>query len=456
MKKRNFTQSLLVAAISLFSVQSAMAAVPNPPEALPAAPAHDAGLVKSVFSGAYTNVSTITGFSGVGDVKEVRQVLGDDMIYIENGLNEMAYVEFESALNIDTYKVLFMDVYVVATAFNLKVSLGDGSSTFSIPVVEGWNKVEIDLNDYRVLASPPDLANIAKIGFINDAGYARTIYVDNIYAANVTPTEILTGPTLAGPNTQVAAATGVLPIFSDLYPNEVGCTILPNTVGLVKKLKGLNLAGSTDLDRMFFIKTGLNAGDGGYLFNNTVDVTAYEYVHVDFFLDGTSFPVRFRFGVNTATFTGSVSPNPTNALYNAQPGWNSVNLKFSDLASLLGTLDLTKLNGFGFFNKSGYARTVYMDNLYFYRTTPTTGINAPVAGVEVSTFPNPATNQVVVESSSSIKRVDLVSMNGQRLKTVHGIGNRFHVNLSDNANGVYLLNVLLENGETVTRRIVKQ
>lgn len=455
MKKRNFTKLLLVAAISLFSVQSAMAAVPNPPAALPAAPTHDAGIVKSVFSGAYTNVTTISGFSGVGDVKEVRQVLGDDMIYIENGLNEMAYVEFGSALDINTYKVLFMDVYVVATAFNLKVSLGDGSSTFSIPVVEGWNKVEIDLNDYRVLTSPPDMANITKMGFINDAGYARTIYVDNIYAANVTPTEILTGPTVAGPNTQVAPPTGVLPIFSDIYTNEVGCTLLPNTVGLVKKLKGLNFTGSTALDRMFFIKTGLNAGDGGYLFNNTVDATVYEYIHVDFFLDGTSFPVRFRFGVNTPTFTGSVSPNPTTALYTAQPGWNSVNLKFSDLASLLGTLDLTTLNGFGFFNKNGYARTVYMDNLYLYRTSPTTGVSNLSDKVQVTTYPNPVSDQVVVESVTGIKSVEVYSLTGQKVKTVNGIGNRFHVNMTENVNGIYMLQILLENGQTVTRKIVK-
>ncbi|MDX9747653.1 MAG: T9SS type A sorting domain-containing protein [Paludibacter sp.] len=456
MKKRNFTQLLLVAAVSLFSIQSAMAVVPNPPEALPAAPTHDAGIVKSVFSGAYTNAAIISGFSGVGDIKEIRQVLGDDMIYIENGLNEWANVEFASALSIDGYKVLFMDVYVVATAFNLKLSLGDGSSTFSIPVVEGWNKVEIDLNDYRVLATPPDMTNITKLGFLNDAGYPRTIYVDNIYAANVVPTEILTGPTVAGPNTQAISATSVLPIFSDVYPNEVGCSLLPETVGLVKKLKGLNFSGSTALDKMFFIKNGLNSGGGGYLFTHTVDATAYEYIHVDFFLDGTSFPVRFRFGVNTATFTGSVSPNPTSALYTAQPGWNSVNLKFSDLTSLLGTLDLTQLNGFGFFNKSGYARTVYVDNLYLYSTSPTTAVNELQGDVVVSTFPNPASGQVVVESSSSISKVDLISINGQKLQTVHGIGNRFHVNISDNACGVYILNVTLENGQTVTQRVVKQ
>lgn len=453
MKKRNFTQLLLVAAISLFSVQFAVAAV-NPPVTLPVAPTHDAGIVKSIFSGAYTNVATISGFSGVGDVKDVRQVLGDDMIYIENGLNDMAYVEFESALNIDTYKVLFMDVYVVATAFNLKVSLGDGSSTFSIPVVEGWNKVEIDLNDYRVLASAPDMANITKMGFINDAGYARTIYVDNIYAANVTPTELAATLTSAAPNTPAAAITGILPIFSDLYPGELGFTVAPETIGDIKKFKGVDFG--SGLDKMFWLKNGLKSGGGGYIFNNTVDATAYEYIHVDIFLDGTSFPVRFRFGVNTPTFTGSVSPNPTNALYTAQPGWNSINLKFSDLVSLLGTLDMTTLNGFGFFNKSGYARNIYFDNMYLYTTTPSTGVDDVLSGVRVSTFPNPVISQVLVESATGIKTVEVISLTGQKVKTVNGIGNRFHVNLTDNASGVYMLQVLLENGQTVTRKIVKQ
>lgn len=456
MKRKNFTPLFLVAAMMLLGTQTSKAEVPNPPESLPVAPTHSAADVTSIYSGAYTNVTTISGFSGIGDVKEVRQVLGDEMIYIENGLNEWSTVELASTVDINTNKVLFMDVYVVSGELNMKISFSDESSTFPIKLIEGWNKLEIDLNDYRILTSAPDLTKIAKISFVNDGGYPRTIFVDNIYACNAVPTDLLSAPTVAAPNTTVVEPTSVLPIFTDLYSNEVGATLLPNTPGDVLKMKGLPIDGSTALDRMFWIKNGINNGSGGYLFANEVDASKYDYVHLDIFLDGTEFPIRFRFGINTETFTGSIAPNPATALYTAIPGWNSVNLSLEQFVALSAGFDLTKMNGFGFFNQKGYKRNVYVDNLYFYKHTTMTDIDALASKVQIATFPNPVTNQLVVESATGMLSVDVFSITGQRIQTVNGMGNRFHVNMTSNASGIYMVQVKLENGETVTHRIVKK
>lgn len=368
MRKINFLAFIFVSLISLVYSQRIEAVVPNPPETLPAAPVHAAGDVLSIYSGYYDNATAISSLSGVGVVKEFRNVLDDEMIYFETGLSGWSVVSLSSPVNIASHNVLFLDIYVVSGNFNMKVRLYDGSSTFNIPVVEGWNRLQLDLTDYLMLALPPDLTQVSSIAFVNDGGYARTVYIDNIYACNAVHPEQLVMPALpaAAPT---HASKYVLPIFSDAYSTNVGFTVDALTPGSPKKYKGKYYSPSTDLEKMYWINAGMNNGNGGFLFSSIQNVSAYDYLHVDLFLAGTNtLPLRFRFGVNTTTFTTSYAPNPTATVFTAQPGWNSINIKLSDfLALAANTFDLTTMNGIGFWHKTGGTRTVYIDNIYFYK-----------------------------------------------------------------------------------------
>lgn len=442
-----------VAALSVLGVQSVNATVSNPPTSLPLAPTHNAADVLSIYSEAYTNVATFSGLTGVGDVKEERTVLGDKMLYFENGFNSWSYINFESPVNIDTYDVIFMDIYVVAgTTTDLKVSFAEGSSTFNIRVTEGWNKVEIDLNDYRILATPPDFTQVGKIGIINAGGYARTIYIDNIYACKTVPTELLYAPTQPASSPKQKSAN-VLPVFTNAYPNEVGLQFNSSTPGDIKKFKGIDYTGISNLDKMIYIKNGLNSGDGGLDFPQPIDVSGYDSIHMDLYLvDAASLPLRFRFGLGT----GAIAPNPTATVATAVTGWNSININLRDFVALTTTgYDLTTMNGFGFWHKTGGKRTVFVDNIYFYKKGITTGLNELSEKVQLMTYPNPVIDNLSINSERTINSVQVYNLAGQNIKTVQGKGNRLDINLQDNMKGVYTLQILLEDGNVVTKKIVK-
>lgn len=368
MSKSIFHPFLFVAVSCFVFSQGLAAEVPNPPEVLPLAPVHSPADVMSIYSGYYDNVTSINDFSGSGDKKEIAQVQGDEMVYIENGLNTWAYVNFSSPVNIDSYNSLHFDIYVVTGNFNLKVSFADGSSNFSIPVVEGWNRIHLELNDYKAMFNSPDFKQVSFIAFINDNGYKRSIFVDNIYVSNEEHPEQLLLPATPIATPQHPHAN-VLPIFSEAYPDNVGFSILLETPGSPRKFKGKNFTPASEVEKMFWINAGMNNGGGGFLFSSPQDVSAYDYLHIDLFLAGTNtLPLRFKFGVTTPAFTATYAPNPSATVFTAQPGWNSINVKISDFLGLAtNTFDLTTMNGIGFWHKTGGTRTVYVDNIYFYK-----------------------------------------------------------------------------------------
>lgn len=179
-----------VAAFSFLGMQSISAAVTNPPESLPAAPIHDAEKVLSLYSGAYTNAVGIKGFTVPGKTQtDFRTtVLGDEMIYFEGALNSWTSIKFDNPVDIDAYDVVYADVYLVSGA-STKLKVMFQNSTYNCIVAtlnEGWNKVEIKLDDFRNPPSdakqptPPDFKAVEQIGFLNNSGYARTVYIDNI------------------------------------------------------------------------------------------------------------------------------------------------------------------------------------------------------------------------------------------------------------------------------------
>ncbi len=244
MKKRNFTQLLCVVAMALLGIQTTIAAVDNPPTTLPAVPTHDASNVFSIFSGVYTNQVAISKFSGPPAQKaSVENVLGDDMIYLQDGLNSWSYVHFDQTINIDDYEKIHMDVYVVSGAFSLKVLFPSGnidndklgsSVMFTPPLQEGWNSVDMNLADYRALAADkvPDFKKVTRIGFINNGGQPRTVYIDNIYAYNDK------GPGTGMQKYSVDASISV-------YPNPVIDILTINSEIAVNAVRVFTLTGQT-------------------------------------------------------------------------------------------------------------------------------------------------------------------------------------------------------------------
>lgn len=334
-------------AIMLFlsGTSNILAAVSNPPTTLPAAPVHDSNSVLSFFSGVYTNAASISGFSGTGTTT-VETVLGDQMIYIENGLNGWANINLTTPLNIDNYDSLYIDVYVVSGAFDLKVMFTDGSTTFIIPpkLQEGWNKVGIRLNAYRDLATPPDFTSVSKIGLINNGGYARTVYVDNIYACGIKTDN--TDPELPSQAAPIPAhdAEDVKSIFSDAYTNITEIQSFSG-VGTGKFLTAF------PGDEMIKISGGLN--NWSNLHFTSVNIDNMEYIHIDIFVVRETGTVELKF-----RFDDGIGNEVVRTL---NPGWNNLDIALADLK---GTSRLNNVSLFRMLRTNGYPQNVFIDNIY--------------------------------------------------------------------------------------------
>jgi hypothetical protein len=78
-------------------------------------------------------------------------------------------------------------------------------------------------------------------------------------------------------------------------------------------------------------------------------------------------------------------------------------------------------------------------------------------GVDV--YPNPATNKITIESregASKIKRMELKDINGRNIVSLNGTYWKQEMDISNVCNGTYLLNVSLNNGVCVRKKLIIQ
>ena len=180
------------AALFLFAgLGGVRAEVANPPTEFPEAPAESADEVLALHSSHYGVTDGIKDIldNSAAKVGSVKDVEGRQMISIENALNSWVHINFNKTIDISTYGTLHMDVYVVKGAFDCKMQFASNTANVflsSEKLAEGWNRVVLNLADFTNAVNPADLTQVKEIALINNGGYARTIYVDNIYVSGKT------------------------------------------------------------------------------------------------------------------------------------------------------------------------------------------------------------------------------------------------------------------------------
>lgn len=374
------TIKLLAILFFLFETFAATAAVADPPESLLTTPTDDASGVLSFFSNAYTNATTVKDYSGTGTAS-VKTILGKQMINIESGLNGWAYVNFNSALDISRYDSINVDMYVVSGAFDLKVVLASGSASITaVPkLTEGWNRVRLSLNDFKNLTSPPALTSISQIGFINNGGYARTVYIDNIYAFGTNgdiPVDSQLPATMAPMPTYDAGK--VKSIFSDAYTSVSKITNLTGT-GTLKVLS------VTPTEQILKIENGLN--HWANLNFQAISIEDRENLHVDIFVvrESGNVTLKFNFGTNVGLTVSKV----------LVPGWNYLDIPLSNFKD--ATTSLTAVTQFCIIREGGYAQNIFIDNLYTYGNDET-GFNPDDPTAPTTPAPTPMHDAADVKS----------------------------------------------------------
>ncbi|MBC7774234.1 MAG: M4 family metallopeptidase [Phycisphaerae bacterium] len=122
-----------------------------------------------------------------------------------------------------------------------------------------------------------------------------------------------------------------------------------------------------------------------------------------------------------------------------------------------GALDLklyTELGHWGLDpNQLGEDDFVLLDNLKL--SAPTSGTTALTTDPSILVSPNPARETTTIQALDGIKTILLQNVSGQTLQTWQVNATRYDVDLKNLANGFYLLNIQLENGQCRVKKLVK-
>lgn len=451
MKKRNqvcfFAVSLFLGVMPFASYSQS----PNPPESVLDNPVHAQSDVLPIYSDAYTVSLDMPVLNGT-EAKEI-EIDGNKIWHVKIGSGSSAcFMKFDKPLDLSAYNTLFIDVYAVeANPFNFRIRLNgaEGSQQLQLQVKTGWNRLEYDLNDFYLLDKVPNLKEVTQINFVGEG--ARTVFLDNIYACKTPYSALEVIPTTPAPST-TQKASDVLPIFTDLYPNEVGAKLDNATVGNPAAIKSLSYNGKSD--KMIFVKGG-KTGNGGLNFNSAVDITGYDSIHFDIYPINSTIPMRVKIA--------GISNQGTLVTAGTQDAWNAMDIALTDWEAALKDTDNPDLmnvqnGGFWLFQATGYERTFFLDNVFFYKTR-TEESTGPATGLDAATMQNLVSvttegHSVMLSSETPMNAIQVYSLSGQHVIALQDAGCTATVDLPSEQSGIYLIKVLLADGETVTKKIL--
>ncbi|MHC1707330.1 MAG: T9SS type A sorting domain-containing protein [Bacteroidales bacterium] len=168
----------------------------------------------------------------------------------------------------------------------------------------------------------------------------------------------------------------------------------------------------------------------------------------------TGTPIRLKVEAsNDPTISVETEANTTVA-----SEWQILVFDFSNQAPGTAALNLANsynkasiFFNFGMTGAQAGEQTYYWDDMYFGVYTGVNTMNP--SDNNVSVYPNPAENILNITSNTTISKVAIYNVSGTQVKESL---NEFHqINVSDLANGVYLLRITDINGTTVNTRFIK-
>ena len=226
----------------------------------------------------------------------------------------------------------------------------------------------------------------------------------------------------------IVDALKVKSVFSDTYTNLP--TVLQNWYG--NTFSTVMLAGNTTLKNVSVCCFGYEFTGGA------IDVTGMTKLHVDIYPESLA--------AMTLGVTGGGEFKKAGIALTAGQ-WNSVNVTLSELTGA----NLASVAQVGFWDLNG---TFYLDNLYFFNDA-STGLNQIEKQNEISVYPNPVKDVLMISAKSEISLVTVRNLVGQTVKTQTANGLEKSVELSDISAGNYFITIKLSNGIISTQKFVK-
>lgn len=207
-------------------------------------------------------------------------------------------------------------------------------------------------------------------------------------------------------------------------------------------------AGVNEAIKMNFAVAGYGEGT-----NLVTDISAYQWVHFDYFADSNSNEIRFIIignngGVNEYVY--ELRTEGSNGTL-VQGSWQSVNVPLSFFEGL----GFNKATFFQF--KLGTSSDlvsdiVYFDNIYFSVVEPTMKTNS-FDKVSFGAYPNPAQNKWNITASQNITSLELFDISGKQIKALQPNDMTAVIDASELSNGIYFAKVQTQGGSKTVKLV---
>ena len=330
--------------------------VAEPAEAAPTPPERDAANVISVYGDAYENLEG-TDYPDWGQATVVSdvQIEGKNTLKLA-GLNYQG-IQLPASQNVSNMEYLHLDFWT-ANSTNLNVFLissGPVETAYALTVpTTGWTSIDIPLSGF----SPVDLADVIQLKFDGNGD----IFLDNMYFYT-TGGSTVAEPTAAAPAPPARDAADVISLFSNAYTNNTVDTWSAEWDD--SDVADLQVAGD-DLKKYTFTNFA-----GVDFSNHKFDASEMTHFHMDVWtpdeVENKSLTVKLvDFGGGNAEASNCIltvvhtSSGDIPAL--AQGSWVSIDVPLSAFTGDKTRSDLAQMV------LSSNISTVYIDNVYFYKS----------------------------------------------------------------------------------------
>ncbi|MEC4004983.1 T9SS type A sorting domain-containing protein [Flavobacterium sp. SUN052] len=202
--------------------------------------------------------------------------------------------------------------------------------------------------------------------------------------------------------------------------------------------------------KMNFATAGYGEGTSG-----VTDITAYNWLHFDYFADSNSTQIRFIVIGNNGgvvEYPYELTTTGSNGTL-IQGSWQSVNVP------------LSFFQGSGF-NKATFFQyklgttsdlvsdIVYFDNIYFSANPGTILANQNFNRDVVTAYPNPTQNEWNINLNQNITSIQLFDLVGKKVNVSTNFdGSNVVINASELSNGIYFANIVTDKGTSVVKLI---
>lgn len=433
MKKIN-----VILLIGLFCLSFQTIYAQTPTVAAPT-PTHEAAKVISVFSDAYTNLTTV----GIQDWGQVTTVTTENIdgnnYYKIVGLDYLPFV-FDPQESIVDMEYIHLDVYTddadyVRLTFTNWTS-GEENQYIDLPYLtpNTWNSVNLKLDDFLTTGT-----SRGQIGALKFEGNGKNIAVDNIYFYfdnSVADAQ----PETAAPTPPSRNASDVISIFSNAYTNIVSDILVTDDWGQNTVASVIQVDNDDILKFASFNFHPIPTPNGGHL-----DISAMAHIHFDAWSANVG---SFRLVLN-----GNNGVEAAKDITLVTDEWNSFDL---NLLNDFSNIDLYLLLDLDFvFFQQGTGGNLFLDNIYFHNGT-TASVNS-TNHIDINMYPNPVINNMTIKSDLFIKNINVYNATGQIVASeIVQNKNETTLNLSDLPAGSYFTKIEFENGKISAQKFVKQ